>query len=89
MADYLCEIVRQPGRPHDETASFWQEEKQVCSCATVVALVGVWVVKWSKGRTPNHLVFIFGAHAVCLVRGVDSTTQSFLIERVDDNHSEL
>ncbi len=48
---------------------------------------------------PEPLGFIFGAHAVCLVRGVDSTTQSFIgewmtttqsfIERVDDNHSEL
>ena len=37
---------------------------------------------------PEPLGFIFGAHVVCLVRGVDSTTQSS-IERVDDNHSEL
>ena len=58
----------------------------------------MWVFKWSKGRTLNHLGFIFGAHVVYLVNlsllkgceqsfaGVDSTTQIF-VKGVEDNHS--
>ena len=55
----------------------------------MVAVIGMWVVKWSKGCTLNHLVFIFLVHTSCTLLDSGFNHSEFFVKGVKDKHSSL